>query len=52
MVLHGRLVYAWLPLLVFLLQVFHGSFARDCCRDNNGGCGPNALCSEDPTTSA
>ncbi|CAF5107734.1 unnamed protein product, partial [Rotaria magnacalcarata] len=28
MVLHGRLVYAWLPLLVFLLQAFHGSFAE------------------------
>ncbi|CAF1661470.1 unnamed protein product, partial [Rotaria magnacalcarata] len=23
-----------------------------CCSDNNGGCGKNALCSEDPTTSA
>ncbi|CAF2033822.1 unnamed protein product [Rotaria magnacalcarata] len=52
MVLHGRLVYAWLPLLVILLQAFQGSFAKGCCHDNNGGCGPNALCSEDPTTSA
>ncbi|CAF4404096.1 unnamed protein product, partial [Rotaria magnacalcarata] len=28
MVLHGRLLYAWLPLLVFLLQVFHGRLAE------------------------
>ncbi|CAF2127551.1 unnamed protein product [Rotaria magnacalcarata] len=52
MVLHDRLVYAWLPLLVFLLQVFHGSLAKGSCGNNNGGCGPNALCSEDRKTSA
>ncbi|CAF2267776.1 unnamed protein product [Rotaria magnacalcarata] len=52
MVLHGRLLYAWLPLLVILLQAFHGRFAEGCCRDNNGGCGKNALCSEDRKTSA
>ncbi|CAF1604945.1 unnamed protein product [Rotaria magnacalcarata] len=52
MVLHGRLLYAWLPLLVFLLQAFHGRFAEGCCCQNNGGCGPNALCSENRTTTA
>ncbi|CAF2121692.1 unnamed protein product [Rotaria magnacalcarata] len=52
MVLHDRLVYVWLPLLVFLLQVFHGSLAKGCCSDNNGGCGKNARCSEDRKTSA
>ncbi|CAF2172094.1 unnamed protein product [Rotaria magnacalcarata] len=52
MVLHGRLVYAWLPLLVFLLQAFHGSFAEGSCSRNNGGCGKNALCSENRKTSA
>ncbi|CAF2142492.1 unnamed protein product, partial [Rotaria magnacalcarata] len=52
MVLHGRFLYAWLPLLVFLLQVFQGSFAKCSCRNNNGGCGKNALCSENRKTSA
>ncbi|CAF1541339.1 unnamed protein product [Rotaria magnacalcarata] len=52
MVLHGRLLYAWLPLLVFLLQAFHGRFAEGSCRNNNGGCGKNALCSENRKTSA
>ncbi|CAF2068042.1 unnamed protein product [Rotaria magnacalcarata] len=52
MVLHGRLVHAWLPLLVILLQAFQGSFAKGCCSDNNGGCGKNALCSENRKTSA
>ncbi|CAM4916005.1 unnamed protein product [Rotaria socialis] len=52
MVLYGRLLYAWLPLLAFLLQAFHGGFAHSYCGDNNGGYDPNALCSEDPTTSA
>ncbi|CAF3600035.1 unnamed protein product [Rotaria socialis] len=53
MALYGRLLYAWLPLLVFLLQAFHGGFAQSYYDDdNNGGYDPNALCSEDPTTSA
>ncbi|CAF3708269.1 unnamed protein product [Rotaria socialis] len=50
MALYGRLLYAWLPLLAFLLQAFHGGFAHSYCDDNNGGYDPNALCSEDPTT--
>ncbi|CAF4461629.1 unnamed protein product, partial [Rotaria socialis] len=28
MALYGRLLYAWLPLLAFLLQAFHGGFAQ------------------------
>ncbi|CAF2151142.1 unnamed protein product [Rotaria magnacalcarata] len=52
MVLHGRLLYAWLPLLVFLLQAFHGRFAEGGCSDNNGDCGANATCSYNATTSA
>ncbi|CAF4557878.1 unnamed protein product, partial [Rotaria socialis] len=28
MALYGRLLYAWLPLLVFLLRTFHGGFAQ------------------------
>ncbi|CAM4818052.1 unnamed protein product [Rotaria magnacalcarata] len=52
MVLHVRLLYAWLPLLVFLLQAFHGRFAEGSCSQNNGGCGPNAHCSENRTTTA
>ncbi|CAF4551644.1 unnamed protein product [Rotaria socialis] len=29
MALYGRLLYAWLPLLVFLLRTFHGGFAQN-----------------------
>ncbi|CAF3468969.1 unnamed protein product [Rotaria socialis] len=32
MALYGRLLYAWLPLLVFLLQAFHSGFAQSECR--------------------
>ncbi|CAM4825686.1 unnamed protein product [Rotaria magnacalcarata] len=52
MVLHGRLLYAWLPLMVILLQAFHGRFVEGSCSKNNGGCGKNALCSENRKTSA
>ncbi|CAF3807941.1 unnamed protein product [Rotaria socialis] len=53
MALYGCLLYVWLPLLVFLLQAFHGGFAQSYYDDdNNGGYDPNALCSEDPTTFA
>ncbi|CAF4428352.1 unnamed protein product [Rotaria socialis] len=52
MALYGRLLYAWLLVLVFSLQAFRGGFAHSCCSDNNGGCDPNALCSEDPNTGA
>ncbi|CAF3718297.1 unnamed protein product [Rotaria socialis] len=52
MALYGPLLYAWLPLLVFLLQAFHGGSAHSSCSENNGGCDQNALCSDDPTTGA
>ncbi|CAF4558835.1 unnamed protein product, partial [Rotaria socialis] len=50
MALYGPLLYAWLPLLVFFLQAFHGGSAHSSCSQNNGGCDQNALCSDDPTT--
>ncbi|CAF2105407.1 unnamed protein product [Rotaria magnacalcarata] len=52
MVLHGRLLYAWLPLLVILLQAFHGRFAEGSCGNNKDGCGRDAICGIDRKTSA